>query len=179
MIHPIVRRTTAWLLYAVTVVSPAFADEGLSVGDRAPDEIGTDADGDGITFADLRGKVVIVTFWASWCAPCRAELPILENLQRAAGDERLRVVAVNFKEDRKLYRRMLRDFRGAAIAMVHDERGWLSGEYGVRSLPHMFIFDHTGTIRHVHKGYSPEMLDGFVDEINALLAERAQALARN
>lgn len=110
-----------------------------SVGDRPPDLLGRDASGQELRVSDHLGKVVIVTFWASWCAPCLQELPILDNMQRVAGEERIKVIGVNFKEPGRQYRRVRGRLKDAAIALTHDARGTVADAYGVRSLPHMFM----------------------------------------
>lgn len=167
----IVFRIAACLLLAVST----FAHANLDPGDAAFDALGKDRKGEPVTLSALRGKVVIVTFWASWCAPCRAELPVLDRLQEVAGREQLAVIAVNFKEDRRLYRRMLRrDLGELGLTLVHDRRGKVSDAYGVRAIPHMFLIDHHGTIAYEHVGYTPDMLDGFLEEVSGLLQQQVQ-----
>ncbi|HYM86328.1 MAG TPA: TlpA disulfide reductase family protein [Pseudoxanthomonas sp.] len=122
-----------------------------------------------VNLESYRGKVVIVTFWASWCGPCRRELPVLSHFQKVIGHDALEVIAVNFKEPRQDFLAVLRANRKLDMSYVHDSKGTASDEYGVNSLPNMFVIDRDGRIAHVHRGYSPEMLDGFIQEIMALL----------
>ena len=124
-----------------------------------------------VNLETYRGKVVIVTFWASWCGPCRRELPVLAHFQKVIGHDALEVIAVNFKEPRQDFLGMLRANRKFQLNYVHDGKGIASDEYGVQSLPNMFVIDRDGRIAHVHRGYSPEMLEGFIQEIMALLPE--------
>ena len=124
-----------------------------------------------VNLETYRGKVVIVTFWASWCGPCRRELPVLAHFQKVVGHDALEVIAVNFKEPRQDFLGVLRANRGFQLNYVHDGKGIASDEYGVQSLPNMFVIDRDGRIAHVHRGYSPEMLEGFIAEIMALLPE--------
>ena len=114
------------------------------------------------------GKVLVVTFWASWCGPCKAELPVLEGLQIAAKGN-VKVVAVNI-EPRETFRAVSRALSSLNLALTNDPNKWYSTAYGVNGIPHMVIIGKDGKILHVHRGYSEGALDGFVAEINAALA---------
>lgn len=138
-------------------------------GEIPPDALGHDRDGNDLTVSQYKGKVLIVTFWASWCGYCRQELPVLGKVQQAVGREHLEVVAINYKEDRQAYNGVIRANPKLKLTYVHDAHGRVSDTYGVKSLPHMFIIGPDGKVAHVHNGYSSEMLDGFVKEMLALL----------
>jgi thiol-disulfide isomerase/thioredoxin len=127
-----------------------------------------------VNLADYRGKVVIVTFWASWCGPCRRELPALARFQQVIGSDALEVIAVNFKEPRPDFLAVVRANRKLQLNYVHDGKGAASDEYGVTSLPNMFVIDRDGTVAYVHRGYSEEMLEGFIAEILSLLPEEVR-----
>lgn len=170
------RRTIARLGFALVLMMllpgwTATAPVQPRPGDTPPDELGKDLKGNPVAVSAHKGKVVIVTFWASWCGPCRQELPVLGQLQKAVGRDHLEVIAINYKEDRKEFRDVIRANRGIALTYVHDAKGTVSDRYGVTSLPNMFIVDREGRVAHVHRGYSPEMLDGFIREMLALLPE--------
>ena len=88
----------ATLLASTALLLASVAHAIPQVGDVPPSYLGKDQKGKKVELADLRGKVVIVTFWATWCVPCRKELPVLETIQRHAGQDRVRVVAVNIEK---------------------------------------------------------------------------------
>ena len=162
-------KTLAVIVAAVLLAQGAAA--GVEVGDIPPPRLGTDRNGDRVDVAKMSGKVVVVTFWATWCPPCRKELPILEAIHNSVGEDRLEVIAVNI-EDRRTYRgarRRLKDYR---MTLVNDHRGFLQRQYGVESLPHMVIVGNDGRVASVKHGYNEEMVVPIIDELNDLL--RAQ-----
>jgi thiol-disulfide isomerase/thioredoxin len=99
---------------------------------------------------------VIVTFWASWCGPCRQELPVPGKLQKAVGREHLEVIAINFKEDPREFRNVLRANKDIALTYVYNRRGAISERYGVTSLLNMFIIDRDGALRTCIAALTPD-----------------------
>lgn len=175
--HDGVRRPGASLLALMLTFAAGTAAAQVKSGDIPPDALGSDRDGNDVRISAHRGKVVIVTFWASWCAYCLKELPVLDQLQRAAGKPRLEIVAVNYKEDRRYFRAMRRRLKDAALTLTSDPRGSLGDEYGVKGLPHLVMIDKTGKVAHVHTGYGEKLLDRLIEQINWLLAQPAQSTA--
>lgn len=142
-----------------------------AVGSLPPQLLGADRAGNAVDLAALRGKVVIVTFWASWCPPCLKELPVLGQFQRLVGRDALEVIAINYKEPRRTFSDLVRLNRDVDLAWVHDVRGSVGERYGVQSLPHMFMLDRDGRVAHVHRGYSEQALPGIIDEVLGLLPD--------
>lgn len=142
-----------------------------AIGELPPQLLGKNRDGDLVDLANYRNKVTIVTFWASWCGPCRRELPVLDHFQDVVGRDALEVIAVNFKEPREDFRAVVRANKSINLTYVHDMHGRVSNQYGVNSLPHMFILGHDGKVAYTHRGYSEESLPGIVEEILSLLPE--------
>lgn len=121
-----------------------------AIGHPAPDFTLTGVTGEPVTLAALRGQPVVLNFWATWCPPCRAELPELQ-----AASERLQgqvaIVGVNQAEDAERVRTFVMDL-GLTFTMPLDERGQVSRAYNVRSLPTTFFIDRTGVIRRIQSG---------------------------
>lgn len=156
----------AVLVAALLLVQTAAA--GVEVGDIPPSRLGTDQHGEGVRLAQMSGKVVVVTFWATWCPPCLEELPVLEAIHNSVGEDKLEVIAVNV-EDRDIYRaarRVLKDYR---MTLVNDHRGVIKRKFGVKGLPHMVIVGSDGRVSSVRTGYSEEQVVEVVDELNDLL----------
>lgn len=151
-------------------------------GELPADWLGKTASGQAVTASALRGKVVVVGFWATWCQYCMKEMPTLAGLQTLATERKLplQVVYINSKEDRRVFVRAARLLgkRMPGLIMTWDEHGSIGEPYGAnKAIPVMVLLHRDGTIADVRAGYSEEDLDGLLAEINALLAEPAPAPA--
>ncbi len=135
-------------------------------GDIPSPYLGTDRDGNEVDLRDLKGKLVIVTFWASWCGYCLKELPILENIQNHLGTDQMRVIAVNSKESRQTYRKLKKALKSLNLTMTHDLSGEISDTYGVKGIPHLLIINREGQIVLQERGYDESSIDDFVRVIN-------------
>ncbi len=172
------KRLDWWLAAALLACAPAFAGEGPAKGSEPPALLGKDASGADIDLAAMRGKVVIVTFWASWCGFCLKELPMLNALQEYAGDQWLRVIAVNVKDAPRDYHAVTRQMRGYKLTLARDRSGKIAESYGVASYPNLWLIDRHGRVRGHHVGYGEDSLKTIADEIQALLqAEDAEPAA--
>ena len=154
-----------------TLVSATSAAQTVR-GEPPPDALGVDKDKHEVHVSDYHGKVVVLTFWASWCGYCLKELPILESVQRKAGKDRIAVVAINTDKDRSDYLAMRRRMKGFTMTMTEDRGGdSVADRYGVTGYPHMVMIDKEGLVAFTQEGYSKESLPKIVEEINGLLEE--------
>jgi len=96
-----------------------------------------------VSMTDLRGKVLLVNFWASWCRECRPEMPALERLHREFAPRGLAVVGINAREDREEVRRYAKDLE-LTFALVLDSDGKINAAYGVVGLPTTFVVGRDG-----------------------------------
>lgn len=142
----------------------------LATGVSAPDYLGKSADGQTVKVSAFTGKLVIVTFWASWCAPCLEEMPLLEGLQQKLGRERIEVVAINWGEDSQRYRQLLRQLTDVQMTLTHDAGKLIGRTYGVDDIPQLYLIDREGRIAYQSRGYSPESAQSLLGAINSLMS---------
>jgi thiol-disulfide isomerase/thioredoxin len=143
----------------------------VKAGDTPPDYLGQDMNGKAVNVSAYKGKVVVATFWATWCGYCMKELPVLERMQGVAGTGRLQVVAVNYHEDDDNFDKVERAFKQSPMILTYDEDSKISKSYDVHGLPNMFIIDKQGKVAYVHVGYGEETLDQIIKELNGLFAQ--------
>lgn len=122
-------------------------------GFPAPDFTLETAEGEPISLSSLRGRVVVLNIWASWCAPCRAEMPALDRAHQALNDEGLFVLGVNATDQDSLEAAAAFLVRtGVSFPVVYDLEGQVGRAYRVRALPTTFVIDRRGVIRQVLVG---------------------------
>jgi cytochrome c biogenesis protein CcmG/thiol:disulfide interchange protein DsbE len=128
-----------------------------------------DRDGQ-LAVADLKGKAVVVNFWASWCSPCRDEAPVLQKTYERYRDQGLVVLGVDVNDFRQDARRFMKRY-GLSYPVVYDGKGSTVGKWGVRGFPETFFVDRTGKL-------VGERIEGAVDiERNRDAFQRGVALA--
>jgi thiol-disulfide isomerase/thioredoxin len=143
-------------LALVAGLAVAAAAGALQQGQRAPDLAGARLDGQGkLSLAELRGKVVYLDFWASWCKPCALSLPTLDGFRKEFPSKDFAVLAVNVDRDPALARAFL-SRRPVGYPSVGDPKGLLPVRFGVETMPTSFLIDRDGVIRRVHRGFRKE-----------------------
>jgi thiol-disulfide isomerase/thioredoxin len=153
-----------YLILLLMLISTS-AQAQLAVGQKAPNLIGKDSKGHEILVENYKGKVLVVTFWASWCGPCRRELPGLNALQNAVGTEYIQVVAVNHKENLKTTVDIMRQLKDRKLISSLDINGKISDQYGVNSFPNLWIINPNGIIDAHRVGYGDDSLKEIANEI--------------
>ena len=110
--------------------------------------------GKNIKLSELRGQVVLLNFWASWCGPCRQEMPLLEKLQQRYSALGFTVLGVNVEEDSSKAKSLLKDIP-VSFPILFDTKNTVSEQYKVSAMPSTVMIDRNGNMRYLHKGYKP------------------------
>lgn len=148
------------------------AAEAVQAGETAPAfESAALGDGAPIRLAELRGKVVLVDFWASWCAPCRLSLPWMEQTRKELGGAGLEIVAVNVDENVADARAFLARFP-VSYRVASDAHGDVAALYDVQDMPSSYLIDRRGVVREVHAGFNPQTGRKLHESIVKLLKEQ-------
>ena len=161
-------RTFSWMVVmAVTVTAAVVAAGPLK---PAPNVVLSLDTGSTIPLSQLKGTVVLVDFWASWCVPCRRSFPALDSLQRHLCDKGLKVIAVNVDEQRRDADQFLAN-RPHTMAIAFDPRGSAAEAFSLKGMPSSVLIDRRGNIRYTHMGYTEKTLEQFKTELDLLLGE--------
>ncbi|MFC4257959.1 TlpA family protein disulfide reductase [Marinobacter lacisalsi] len=140
------------------------------VSGTAPDFTLKSRDGDNLRLEDLRGEVIMLNFWASWCGPCRQEMPHMDAIEKEFRDYGFRVLAVNVDQHREDAERFL-DAVPVDFAILWDHDSTVSERYDVQAMPTTVMIDRDGKARYVHHGYQPGYEDDYRDQIRELIRE--------
>ena len=158
---------------ALPMLVLAAAGHKTMAAEPAPDFLGIDTAGHTVHVSALRGKLVIATFWASWCGSCLRELPALEGIQRSVGHGQLEVFAINYGETQQVWERIRTAFHDAGIGLLHDPGDRASDAFSVEEIPALILIDREGRIVYRHVGYDKATLDQLIAELQPMLAMKA------
>ena len=154
--------------FAVSGLGTVFAADSL-VDKKAPEFTRRTLTGKKVDLARLRGKVVLLNFWATWCAPCQVEMPVFVEWQRTYGEQGLQVIGISMDDEagpaRRLYKRLNLNY---PVAMGDEELGMLYG--GVLGLPMTYLIDRDGVVRAQYQGETD--LKAMEMQVKEMLAKR-------
>lgn len=135
------------------------ASARVAVGDRAPAVDLVDWQGRTFRLADQKGKVVVIDFWATWCALCRQALPSLDAIAQHFPSERVAVVAINIDTDRDKADLFLSEhLRHPTMTLLRDPAGATLANFGAEGMPAIYVVDANGIVRFAESGYQQERL---------------------
>ena len=159
-----------WLGITAAVIMAASAVSAGMKQSSAPDFTLKSHEGENIRLSEYRGEVVLINFWASWCGPCRQEMPVLSALHdkyRALG---FTVLGVNVESDTRKARKLLQD-RPVSFPVVFDSDSVVSKQYDVVAMPSTVLVDRDGNMRYLHKGYKPGLEAVYQQQVRDLIRE--------
>ncbi len=162
------KNTMIALVFGVFAAS-SLASSGLE-GQPAPDFSLKSSTGENLRLSEYRGDVVMINFWATWCGPCRQEMPLLDELYSRYQRVGFNLLGVNIDDDSRRAMRMIEEL-GVNFPVLFDARKEVSELYEVDAMPVTVIVDREGTVRYIHHGYKPGYEDKYLDQIRSLLRE--------
>jgi thiol-disulfide isomerase/thioredoxin len=162
-------RTLACVLTAALLA--ATSASALAPGDAPPPIEMPDQSGQKVDLRALQGKVILVDFWASWCGPCKQEMPVLEELHRKYAGQGLVIVGINIDSSSK---KMAKFLKGAPVSfrIVQDRKLAVASKYEPPTMPSSYLIARDGRIRYVHAGFQERDAAEIESHIKVLLAER-------
>ncbi len=155
------------LLTILTATGVASSD---LTGQQAPDFVLKSSTGENLRLSEYRGDVVMINFWATWCGPCRQEMPLLDELHSRYQRVGFSLLGVNIDDDSRRAMQMIEDL-GVSFPVLFDDSKSVSKLYEVDAMPVTVLVDREGNVRHVHHGYKPGYEDKYLTQIRSLLRE--------
>ena len=159
------------LLGAILVIFTASSLAASSLeGQAAQDFVLKSATGENLRLSEFRVDVVLINFWATWCGPCRQEMPLLDDLYGRYQRVGFNLLGVNIDDDSRRAMQMVQEL-GVNFPVLFDESKEVSKLYEVEAMPMTVLVDREGRVRHVHHGYKPGYEEQYLTEIRSLLRE--------
>ncbi|MDF1763894.1 MAG: TlpA disulfide reductase family protein [Oleibacter sp.] len=121
-----------------------------------------------VRLEDYKNQVVYLDFWASWCAPCRRSLPMINELRKELHSQGFEVLAVNLDESPDMGLSFVEPLN-LTYPLLYDGFGKTPNSYQVRAMPTSFLIDHTGQVRSMHVGFSPDTIESVRQDVLELL----------
>lgn len=147
----------------------SLASSGM-IGKPAPDFALKSTTGQNLRLSEYRGDVVMINFWATWCGPCRQEMPLLDDLYNRYERVGFKLLGVNIDDNSQRAIDMMKEL-GVNFPVLFDNTKDVSKLYNVNAMPVTVILDREGNVRHVHQGYKPGYEEKYLNEVRALLRE--------
>ena len=169
MIRPFATVAAAFAL-ALTVLTPAAHAVAPAANAVAPDFTLRGADGRNVRLDELRGQVVLVNFWATWCGPCREEMPRLETLYEKYRKSGFVLLGVNVDDDPHVALATASKLN-VSFPVLLDTEKTVSKLYQLNTMPSTVVIDRDGKVRFLHRGYRAGTETDYEQQIRGLLKE--------
>lgn len=157
-------------LAALLLASAALAPAAVAPGTPAPDFTLRTLDGPNLRLQEQRGQVVLVNFWATWCGPCRQEMPHLARLYEKYRASGFVLLGINVDDDAKKATELAAKL-GLKFPVSLDTDKTVSRMYDLSAMPSTVLIDREGRVRHVHRGYYEGYENTYDQQIRSLLRE--------
>ena len=157
-------------LLAILLGAAPPADAAVNPGAPAPAFTLAARDGGKLSLADLKGQVVMINFWATWCGPCRQEMPLLAQLHDKYEPLGFTMLGVNVEPDSAAAVAWLKGVP-VTFPILFDTDSAVAGSFGVEGMPSSVLVDRKGQVRYIHRGYKPGDEAKYADMIRSLIKE--------
>lgn len=154
------------VMLGAAALSPAHAAEPAP----APDFVLPAMDGSELRLSELKGQVVMINFWATWCGPCRQEMPLLQQLQVKYEPLGFTLVGINVEPESAGARTWLEKVP-VTFPILFDRQNQVAERFGVQGMPSSVFVDRSGKVRYVHRGYQPGDESKYADLVRSLVKE--------
>jgi len=161
-------RILASVLLLALLAGPTATATGPAT--PAPDFALPAREGGELRLSELKGQVVMINFWATWCGPCRQEMPLLEQINSKYEPLGFTMLGVNVEPDSAAAQAWLKNIP-VSFPILFDRKSEVSSSFGVEAMPSSVLIDREGRVRHVHRGYKPGDEAVYSDLIRGLVKE--------
>ena len=161
----------AFSLFVMTTLVASLAWAAQTLSGPAPEFTLQSRDGEQVSLASLKGKVVMVNFWATWCVPCRQEMPHLQALYERYNSLGFELLAVNVEKDNADGARKWLEETPVTFPVLFDPNNQVTKLYKVQTMPSTVLVARDGTMRFIHHGYKPGYEGEYQTQVRALLRE--------
>jgi peroxiredoxin len=159
-----------WLLPLVLAVGTGTAAGAVQLSATAPDFTLRSVGGPNLRLAEQRGQVVLVNFWATWCGPCRQEMPHLIRLYERYRSAGFVLLGVNIDDDPRAAADLAAKL-GVQFPVLLDTDKRVSRAYDMSAMPATLLIDRDGRVRHIHRGYRDGVERTYEEQVRSLLRE--------
>ncbi|MCZ6855807.1 MAG: TlpA disulfide reductase family protein [Gammaproteobacteria bacterium] len=159
-----------WSLVALFTMFFVSHVQAVGVSDKAPDFTLRSLEGNNLRLEEYRGQVVLINFWASWCGPCRQEMPLLDRLHHRYEDTGFTVLGVNVEGDLEPAQEIV-DQTKVTFPVLIDQDQRVSELYDLEAMPSTVVVDRDGVIRYIHLGYKPGDEAKYIEVVKKLIRE--------
>lgn len=169
------KKTGLVLVFSLCLSLVPVLSLAARINGKAPDFTLRDINGKAFSLTDFRGKVVFIDFWASWCAPCKKELPEVSKFSRKYGNDVV-FIAINVDKRRANAEDFLLQIPGLSpgVKVLLDNDSTVVSSYNVAAMPTSFILDKEGVVRYVHFGFRESDPESWTEEIDKLLKQESR-----
>jgi peroxiredoxin len=155
------------MLLTLLMAQNVFA---VGLRDSAPDFTLKNLEGNNLRLNEYRGQVVLINFWASWCGPCRQEMPLLDRLHNRYEETGFAVLGVNVEGEVEPAREIV-DKTQVTFPILIDDGQKVSEMYNLQAMPSTVVVDRDGVVRYIHHGYKPGDEAKYVEVVKQLIRE--------